>query len=345
MENNEVTETTAEPMDINVIAQNLAELLTGQVEMASMFYDLFLNPEPMDVTFKVYTSDNTLEEVTIPNRAKDRNYALEGTSTPEGSVEAPVGTAYVNTSTGSIYFKVSGSDQFGWTPVLTQTSVIPIITNYLSSRGYATGNSVRSYLESAGYVKVSDTSSPSLYGVVKIDGTSINTNIDGQISSFGLINNNAEESERPLVKVWTGEASDYDDMVPTMTSDDAGTIFILTDTGEIALGKTRICSMAFTSNVEQSGSPTSISSSTTTITATDNGYINFSGTSSSAGEQIKIIKANGQIYQQFAYTSSQTIYLNVPVIKGEVLAIDWTGSIGSISYKLYPTTSITPTES
>ena len=41
--------------DLNVIAENLTELLQNSVNMTSVFYDIFLNPEPMDVELKQFS--------------------------------------------------------------------------------------------------------------------------------------------------------------------------------------------------------------------------------------------------------------------------------------------------
>ena len=63
--------------ELDVITQNLVELLTNSTNMTSVFYDVFLNPTPMDVTLQQYDSNNELITVTIPNRAKDRKIALK----------------------------------------------------------------------------------------------------------------------------------------------------------------------------------------------------------------------------------------------------------------------------
>ena len=116
-------------VDINVVAENLAELLTNSTNMASVFYDIFLNPIPMDVVLKQYNDENELVEVTIPNRAKDRRIAITGTGSPEGVVEAPPGVCYINEAgdgEGSgpiVYFKVEGTGTEGWTEVLTESAL------------------------------------------------------------------------------------------------------------------------------------------------------------------------------------------------------------------------------
>ena len=49
-------------MDINVVAENLAELLTNSVNMTQVYYDLFFNPEPMDITLYQYDDDKLPKE-------------------------------------------------------------------------------------------------------------------------------------------------------------------------------------------------------------------------------------------------------------------------------------------
>ena len=124
-----------ENVDINVIAENLVELLTNSTNMASVFYDIFLNPVEMDVTLKQYNDENELVDVTIPNRAKDRRIALSGTGSPEGMITANVGTCYVDSSASTVYFKISGSGSTGWTPALTADSIEDIIAGLQQTIG------------------------------------------------------------------------------------------------------------------------------------------------------------------------------------------------------------------
>ena len=108
-------------MDTDVVVENLVELLTNTVNMTSVFYDLFLNPTPMDVELEQYDDNNDLITVTIPNRAKDRKIALEGEGSPEGVVVAVSGTAYVDTVTTDVYFKVSDDNgSSGWVLIFNQ---------------------------------------------------------------------------------------------------------------------------------------------------------------------------------------------------------------------------------
>lgn len=143
-------------IDTNVIMENLTELLTNTVNMTSVYYDIFLNPEPMDVELTQYDSNNELITVTIPNRAKDRNIALTGEGSPEGVVSANVGTAYVDTDSSSVYFKASGSGNTGWIIVLTQQGVNDYIRTYLTDNKFVTESSMTAYLSTNNYATTSD---------------------------------------------------------------------------------------------------------------------------------------------------------------------------------------------
>ena len=125
-------------MDIDVIIENITELLTNSVNITDKFYDIFFNPEPMDVTFEQYNDDNKLIEVTIPNRAKDLKNIKVGSRNPEGQVSAEVGTLYINSSVPQLYIKVEGTNENGWVAIPNQEETISIIRNYLEVNGYAT---------------------------------------------------------------------------------------------------------------------------------------------------------------------------------------------------------------
>lgn len=125
-------------MDIDVIIENITELLTNSVNITDKFYDIFFNPEPMDVTFEQYNDDNKLVEVTIPNRAKDLKNIKVGSRNPEGQVSAEVGTLYINSSVPQLYIKVEGTNENGWVAIPNQEETISIIRNYLEVNGYAT---------------------------------------------------------------------------------------------------------------------------------------------------------------------------------------------------------------
>lgn len=159
--------------DINVIAENLAELLTNSVDMAAVFYDIFLNPQPLDINIQMYDDNNQLITVTIPNRAKDRITPYVGEGSPEGVVEAPIGSVYVDTLTSTVYYKVSGSDSYGWNAVISQSLMETFIRTYLEARGYITTSSLNTYLVTHEYVNI-----PSLETYLNVNGYIRGKNLD-----------------------------------------------------------------------------------------------------------------------------------------------------------------------
>ena len=52
------------------IATMLSKLATNYSNLASVFYDVFYNTTPEDVTFQMYDESGTLQTYTIPNRAR-----------------------------------------------------------------------------------------------------------------------------------------------------------------------------------------------------------------------------------------------------------------------------------
>ena len=152
-------------MDINTVDENLVELLTNTVNMTAMFYDIFLNPEPLDIDLQMYNDENELITVTIPNRAKDRITPYVGEGSPEGKEVAPIGAVYVDTATSTVYYKVSGDDAYGWNPMISQASMETFIRTYLEARGYITTTSLRTYLVTNEYVTV-----PSMAEYLTVNG-------------------------------------------------------------------------------------------------------------------------------------------------------------------------------
>ena len=96
------------------IINALSTLYFNLNEIERIYYDMFINPIPMDVTFQRYDDTGKLETITLPNRAKDSQATLIGVGDPNGSVAASIGTFYVNTASYDLYYKSSGSDSQGW---------------------------------------------------------------------------------------------------------------------------------------------------------------------------------------------------------------------------------------
>lgn len=320
-------------MDTNVIIENLTELLTNTVNMTSVFYDIFLNPEPMDVTLQQYNDQNELVTVTIPNRAKDRSESLSGEGTPEGNVEAPIGTMYIDTQFSQVYIKVSGSDQYGWLSILNQTSVIPILRAYLINSGYVTENAMSNFIDSKGFVTSEDYASSEDYGVIKIDEDSLVNNGNLQLSVAGIVPSvaNGDNISGATKKLWVGLSSSYSQLGGSVDPD---TFYVLEDLGVVLLGNTQIAANGQPSNVGSTLGP-SLPVSGDQVTLLEDGVVYINVYSTAAGQYIDVEKENGQKYISHSTASGQEVVVNVPVSKGETITIYYTVGGALNAFKFY----------
>ena len=158
-------------MDINVIAENLTQLLQNSVNMTSVFYDIFLNPEPMDVELVQYNEEGQLVTVLIPNRAKENQRAIIGQGSPEGRIDANEGALYVDQLALSAYVKVEGSGNNGWRLITTIEGVYEYIQQYLGEQGYLDTQGLANYLSVNHYTTESNVSDI----VSRIRGTLVTT--------------------------------------------------------------------------------------------------------------------------------------------------------------------------
>jgi hypothetical protein len=101
------------------IATILSKLATNYSNLSSVFYDVFYNTVPADVTFKMYDEAGTLQEYTIPNRAKDKANMLNGKGSPEDTIAATMGVIYQDLENGKLYVKETSSGNTGWSEVTT----------------------------------------------------------------------------------------------------------------------------------------------------------------------------------------------------------------------------------
>lgn len=94
----------------------LSVLFTNLNNQNKMYYDMFLNPTPMDIDLERYNENGQLVTVTLPNRAKDRIWVLTGKGSPDGRVAAKMGTIYLDETNKNLWFKSDGADSStsGW---------------------------------------------------------------------------------------------------------------------------------------------------------------------------------------------------------------------------------------
>lgn len=116
------------------IVNLLTILFTNLNNQNEMYYDMFLNPVPMDLDLERYDENGELVVVTLPNVAKMRISAYSGEGDPNGKQAANLGSLYIDTLTRDIYYKASGSDSYGWQLIWTTINLREGI-DYLSPTG------------------------------------------------------------------------------------------------------------------------------------------------------------------------------------------------------------------
>lgn len=107
----------------------LSKLATNYSNLAIIFYDIFYNTTPMDVTFQMYDEAGVLQTYTIPNRAKDMSNILSGSGSPQGDISATKGVLYQDLENGDLYIKLTSSGDTGWSKFVTGEE----FENYLMS--------------------------------------------------------------------------------------------------------------------------------------------------------------------------------------------------------------------
>lgn len=111
------------------IATILAQLGTNYSNLFTDYFNIFYSNEPMDVTLQYYDEAGALQTITIPNRAKDRRYILNGEGAPEGSVSGQAGALYQDLLNGNVYIKqVSASDVNGWEKIISAEDLSEFIS-------------------------------------------------------------------------------------------------------------------------------------------------------------------------------------------------------------------------
>ena len=110
------------------IAPILSQLATNYSNIFFDYFNLFYNPTEMDVTIEYYDTEGVLRTITIPNRAKDRRYILNGNENPEGAVSGVKGSIYQDLTNGILYIKQSAEDQTGWVQLISSEELSKFLT-------------------------------------------------------------------------------------------------------------------------------------------------------------------------------------------------------------------------
>ena len=101
----------------------LSILFTNLNNQNEMYYDMFLNPEPMDLELERYNENGELVTVIVPNVAKMRVTVYSGQGNPNGKQVASMGALYIDTVTSDLYYKARGNDNEGWQLTWSSTNL------------------------------------------------------------------------------------------------------------------------------------------------------------------------------------------------------------------------------
>ena len=116
------------------IVNLLSILFTNLNNQNEMYYDMFLNPVPMDLDLERYDENGKLVTVVLPNVAKMRIVAYSGEGSPNGRQAADIGALYIDTLTKEIYYKAFGTGKDGWQLIWSTSNFVEGI-NYLTPTG------------------------------------------------------------------------------------------------------------------------------------------------------------------------------------------------------------------
>lgn len=152
----------------------LSILFTNMNNLDNVYYDMFINTTPMDITLERYDSDGELQEYVLPNRAKDANYIKQGSGSPIGVVTGNAGTLYLDIANYVLYFKSVGTDSFGWVKIYAANKFVAG-TDYVEPDGNGSQiTNLNASNISSGVTAVSygGTGATNITGIVKGNGAS-----------------------------------------------------------------------------------------------------------------------------------------------------------------------------
>lgn len=116
------------------VAYLLNILYTNLNNLDRVYYDMFINPVPMDIELQRYDEKGELTTVVLPNRAKDIISTYTGLGNPNGKQVADVGALYLDLDSLNMFYKSAGSDSYGWTMLLSSTNLVANV-DYLTPTG------------------------------------------------------------------------------------------------------------------------------------------------------------------------------------------------------------------
>lgn len=104
----------------------LTQLSTNYTNIFTDYYNIFINPVPMDITLQFFDQDGNLQTIVIPNRAKDREYILNGNGDPNGNVTGNKGSLYQDLENGNVYINLDSAID-GWSKIVDESELATYI--------------------------------------------------------------------------------------------------------------------------------------------------------------------------------------------------------------------------
>lgn len=156
------------------IVNLLTILFTNLNNQNEQYYDMFLNPVPMDLNLERYDENGELVTVVHPNVAKMKMTAYSGEGNPNGKVVANAGSLYIDLlEPHELFYKASGSNSQGWYSLWSKYNLVSGV-NFLTPTSEAP-ELRKLNMNNAGLGKLSvefgGTGVSSISGIVKGNGT------------------------------------------------------------------------------------------------------------------------------------------------------------------------------
>lgn len=176
----------------------LTILFTNMNNQNNLYYDMFINPEPLYLELERYDENGVLRPVEppIPNLAASRISVQSGQSDPVNSEPGGIGALYINLANQTLWYKTSNDGTFGWEQVWSTNTLTGNGNRYLAPDGNGSQlTNLNASSVSSGTLKVEygGTGANSITGIVKGNGTepfeAAEDGIDylGPISTVGVI--------------------------------------------------------------------------------------------------------------------------------------------------------------
>lgn len=121
--------TVATYEQILTILNQLAENYTN---LFDVYYEMFYDVNPQDVVLKIFDENGQQKTISLPNRAKDRTYMLNGNGDPNGVTSASRGSIYQDLTNGVLYINIDGTVN-GWAKLVSTPELDQIIMQGPSS--------------------------------------------------------------------------------------------------------------------------------------------------------------------------------------------------------------------